>query len=256
MHSKVDYDAVAPSYDHRYRDFGFPGTLNALEEIVTRRPGLRVLEVGCGTGQWLALLRERSALVAGLDGSPGMLERARERLPGADLRHGSAERLPWPDAAFDLVLCNNALHHFPDKPGFVSEAARVLAPGGELLVIGFDPRAIERFCVYEYFEGTRATDEARCAPAAAVKSWLERSGLDRCTTREVERIRVRQEAGPMLARGGLDKHVISQLSLLTDADHARGLDRIRAAQARAEEQGETLWLEIDIGLYGVHGVRP
>ena len=63
-------------------------------------PGTAVLDVGCGAGLTLALAAERGALVSGLDVSPGLLGVARRRLPGADLRDGDMESLPFPDGAF------------------------------------------------------------------------------------------------------------------------------------------------------------
>ena len=60
--------------------------------------GTRLLDVGCGTGLTLVLAARRGAIPSGLDGSPGLLAIARERLPGADLRDGDMEFLPFADA--------------------------------------------------------------------------------------------------------------------------------------------------------------
>jgi ubiquinone/menaquinone biosynthesis C-methylase UbiE len=255
MEHKVDYEPIAKNFDQRYRDYSFAGTRRTIDAIAQRRPGLRALEVGCGTGRWLSLLRDQAAIVSGLDGSANMLQRARERLPGADLRHGSAEHLPWPAASFDLVLCNNALHHFPDKRGFMKEAARVLAPEGELLVIGLDPQKVERWSIYDYFDGTRALDEARYPKGAEVRAWMEEAGFAHTTLKPVDHLVNRDVATEALAGGRLDKHVTSQLSLLSDEDYARGIERIRSESARAEARGETLILESDITLFGAQGVR-
>ncbi len=73
-----------------------------------------------------------------------MLERARASVPQAELLHGSAERLPWPEGSFDRVLCINALHHFADAPAFIAGARRVLRPGGGLIVVGLDPHTASR----------------------------------------------------------------------------------------------------------------
>ena len=72
-------------------------------------PGISVLDVGCGAGLTLVLAAERGAQVSGLDVSPGLLGVARRRLPGADLRDGDMESLPFPDAAFDAVVGVNAI---------------------------------------------------------------------------------------------------------------------------------------------------
>ena len=77
MERQVDYDTVAPTYDRLYKENRYPGTEQALFRFVGDKPGLRVLEVGCGTGQWLSLLMERGLPAWGLDASLRMLSRAR-----------------------------------------------------------------------------------------------------------------------------------------------------------------------------------
>ena len=73
-------------------------------------PGTEVLDVGCGTGELLALLAARGARVAGADAAPGMVARARRTAPAADVRVADVAALPWPDAAFDVVSAVNVLH--------------------------------------------------------------------------------------------------------------------------------------------------
>lgn len=122
------YRGWAPTYDE-------PGNgMIELEEPVVRRilDGLPVgtaLDAACGTGRHAAYLAERGHHVIGVDASPEMLDRARRRLPGADLRHGELERLPLPDAAVDTVVCGLALEHVPDLASVLAEFARVLRPG-------------------------------------------------------------------------------------------------------------------------------
>jgi ubiquinone/menaquinone biosynthesis C-methylase UbiE len=256
MPNRVNYDAFATTYERRYADYGYPGTVAVLEALVLRRAQPRVLEVGCGTGRWLSLLRELGArVVAGLDASAEMLAQARTRLPSADLRVGSAEQLPWTDGAFDFVLCNNAIHHFPDKLGFVAEAARVLARGGELLVIGLQPTAVERWSIYDYFEGTLERDEQRYPAVQQIEAWMAASGFEHCSTRPVELIDFRWEAATALAEGKLERHVTSQLSLLLPEQYESGIARVREAIGAAEARGETLWLESKFTLFGTTGVR-
>ena len=95
--------------------------------------GTRVLDIGCGSGLALVLAARRGALPAGIDISPGLLGIARERLPGADLRDGDMESLPFPDKAFDAVIGVSAFQFAGDPPRALGEAARVLRPGGRLV---------------------------------------------------------------------------------------------------------------------------
>ena len=86
--------------------------------------GTTVLDAGSGSGEFLATLREAGATVAGCDPAEGMIDIARTLVPDADLRVASAERLPWPDDAFDLVTAVNALA-FTDADVALAEFARV-----------------------------------------------------------------------------------------------------------------------------------
>ena len=96
-------------------------------------PGTRLLDVGCGSGLTLVLAKQRGAIPAGLDVSPGLLRIARDRLPDADLREGDLEALPYPDAAFDAVTGVNAFQFAGDPQQALREAARVTRPGGRVV---------------------------------------------------------------------------------------------------------------------------
>lgn len=99
--------------------------------------GTRVLDAGCGSGEFCALAAARGAVVSGIDAAAGMLAAARERVPGADLRLGEIERLPWDDGAFDVVTAFNALQFAADIPGTVAELARV---GRRVAICNWGPR--------------------------------------------------------------------------------------------------------------------
>ena len=96
--------------------------------------GTRLLDVGCGAGLTLVLARERGAVPAGIDVSPGLLGVARGRLPEADLREGDMEDLPFEDGAFDAVVGVNAFQFAGDPLRALREAARVLRAEGRLVV--------------------------------------------------------------------------------------------------------------------------
>ncbi len=93
-------------------------------------PGVRLLDAGCGAGGCCLLARERGALVSGFDVTPELLAAARLRLPGADLRYGELEDVPFPDASFDAVLAINTLQFTQNPKRAGRELARVTAPGG------------------------------------------------------------------------------------------------------------------------------
>lgn len=103
----------------------------ALEGYLPRTgSGMRALDVGCGTGYHLHHLAALGFEVTGVDGSPDMLEEARQTSPGADLLEADVTSLPFPDAGFDLALCIEVLRYLPDPERCIHEIARVLSPGG------------------------------------------------------------------------------------------------------------------------------
>lgn len=98
-------------------------------------PGGPALDVGCGEGRWTRELRERGYDVTGFDRSEQLLAAAREADPEGRYEVGVVESLPVADGEARLVLCVNVLPHVVDLGAAVAEFARVLAPGG-VLVLG------------------------------------------------------------------------------------------------------------------------
>lgn len=111
-----------------------PGPIfGALRDLV--RPGMRVLEAGCGSAGVVEFLRRRGADVVGLDFAQLTLESARKSVPELALTVGDLERLPFRDGSFDLVVSNGALEHIISGPyTALAEHRRVLRPGGVLFI--------------------------------------------------------------------------------------------------------------------------
>jgi ubiquinone/menaquinone biosynthesis C-methylase UbiE len=101
-----------------------------------------ILEVGTGTGALIPCLKERApaARLVSIDLAYAMLRRACQRGMGALLVQADAHQLPFasegtPGSGFDLVVCHNSFPHFADKPAALLDLARVLRPGGHLLIL-------------------------------------------------------------------------------------------------------------------------
>jgi SAM-dependent methyltransferase len=244
---QVDYDCIAPTYDRRYEGGGMRGTATALLALAEELGAHQILEVGCGTGRWLAELRSVSDYLYGLDLSAGMLAQARRREAPLRLVRGRAGQLPFPAGAFDLVYCVNALHHFHLQRRFVLEARRLLRPGGALAVVGMDPHGRrEHYYIYRYFDGTYETDLARFPSRSTVQDWMRAASFERIESRMVDRILDHKVGAQVLDDPFLHKDATSQLALLSDAAYRAGLNRIRLAIAAAEAAGEQLVFPVDI----------
>jgi len=135
---RVSFDVSGDAYDRfmgRYSRELAP----VFADFCGIRPGQRVLDVGCGSGVLTEELANRVGAenVAGVDPSP-MLEACAARVPGADLRKGAAEELPWPDDAFDGALAQLVVHFMDDPRAGVAEMARVVHPGGLVAACTWD----------------------------------------------------------------------------------------------------------------------
>lgn len=142
LHSvQLGYDRWSAVYDHD------ANPLQALEEPAMHAAlgevrGLKVVDLGCGTGRHSLWLAAEGAQVTGVDFSEGMLAEAR-RKPGADqiewIAHDLHQLLPFADQAFDLVVSGLVLEHVRDLNFYFGEAWRVLRTGGRAVVSAMHP---------------------------------------------------------------------------------------------------------------------
>jgi ubiquinone/menaquinone biosynthesis C-methylase UbiE len=133
--SRRYFDALAPRYDSHY--YGRHGR-QQYQRVVAAAKGWKfssVLDVGCGAGGLLALLKRPRLKLAGADISPNMIAEAEKRLSrSAELKVADSEKLPWKAGTFDLVVTTDSLHHWPNPLYAFSEMKRVLRRGGRVVV--------------------------------------------------------------------------------------------------------------------------
>ena len=144
------FEQVAPQWD-RIRSLYVAET--AVEAAIERAAGPgpfdRVVDLGTGSGRMLTLLGKKARMSIGLDLSHNMLNIARSNVARAgldkvELRHGDIFSTRLPAASADLVLVHQVLHYLADPAAAVAEAARLVMPGGKLLIVDFAPHDIER----------------------------------------------------------------------------------------------------------------
>lgn len=150
--------------------------LPLLERLGARIPGRRVVEIGCGRGVGAELLLERwgAAHVTAIDLDPAMVERARRRLARfgsrVEVRVGDACELPLDDAAADAVVDFAVIHHVPVWRDAVTEAVRVLRPGGQLVFEEVTRHALQRWSYRTFLEHPEVD---RFSPDEFVEALLE-----------------------------------------------------------------------------------
>lgn len=134
MTSQEQFNRQASHYDKQWNDWNRE-SLRWMLEHAGAGPQDRVLDVATGAGFTAEAFAPHVAAVVGLDVSEGMIAQARKRAPeNVTFELGGAEKMPFPDASFDIVTCRIAAHHFVSVPDFLAESHRVLRPGGRLLV--------------------------------------------------------------------------------------------------------------------------
>lgn len=125
------FDELAEAYD-AYRS-GYSRALYDTLEEYGFKPGMRVLDIACGTGLASEPLLKRGMKVIGVDISEPMMDKARERMKDAKFVVGDAEALPFEKASFDAAICAQAMH-WTDQIKAIGEMTRVVRPGGRVAI--------------------------------------------------------------------------------------------------------------------------
>ncbi|MGH8127080.1 MAG: class I SAM-dependent methyltransferase [Gammaproteobacteria bacterium] len=191
-----EYAALAPSYERRWRHYLVATTRHTLNALAPRA-GERIFDVGCGTGFALSQLANMPATLnlSGVDANCEMLARARTRLPAeVVLARSDARQLPFPNSHFDAVITTSALHYFDEPAAAIGEMARVLAPGGRLIITDWCRDFFVMF-LCEHWLRIRKHPLGRVLNMQELTAYIEAAGLQ-VETRT--RFRVRPAWGLMM----------------------------------------------------------
>lgn len=206
----VNYDQAADEYAaHRQIH---AGVFRELCERGQVGPASVVLEVGCGTGNYISALAERFSCTAyGIDPSAGMLTHARARPERVSWSLGNAERLDFADGTFDLIHSVDVIHHVGDKAAFYRQAARALRLGGRVCTVTDSAEIIrQREILSGYFPETVEKELTRYPRIDQLEAWMTEADLSEFQVVTVESPYEITSAQPYRDKAYSSLHLISE----------------------------------------------
>jgi SAM-dependent methyltransferase len=216
----TDYDPIAVEYaQHRQVH---PKVLENLISGGGVSQASRVLDVGCGSGNYIRALHMLTGCAGwGVDPSHEMLAQAQRRTGGVRFLLGRAERLGFAAACLDLVFSVDVIHHIPGWPRYLDEAYRVLRPGGRLCTVTDSAWIIRRRVpLATHFPETVPLELARYPRIADIRHAMERTGFGACHETGVELSYSLSDIEAYRSRA------FSALHLISDDAFQRGLERL------------------------------
>jgi ubiquinone/menaquinone biosynthesis C-methylase UbiE len=191
--ARQEFDSWAKSYDTSIVQHLLfqPAYRMFMEELYRwRRTDERefdVLDIGCGTGSWLAMVAGSglpARRLVGLDYSAsmcGVASAKAQSIEGAPgFINGDSEHLPFADESFDVLTCSHSFHHYPHQAAAVREMKRILRPGGRLMLIdGFRDNIIGWVLFDVFITRAESTPEAKVfhAPWSLMRKYFEDAGF-------------------------------------------------------------------------------
>ena len=233
MGEQLNYDNFAEKYAQtRWADSWIVAPL--LREVERLPANSTIVEIGCGTGNYIIAISEEIPchVYKGFDLSDGMLRVARARSTRIEFSQGNAAlRFPYPDGCCDLAFAVNVIHHIESTDVFLRESARILKPGGRLLIVTDSEENIRSRSLTRYFPETLEIELRRYPQLPVLHRHAEGVGL--------------QLLGEEAAEGSidLDASFISKLEqkcssamrLISPETHRRGIKRVQRASERGEQ---------------------
>ena len=215
----MDYDKLADAYARSREASSI--VINELQRRFTGTRDSRVLEVGCGAGDYLvALVDAVKCLGWGIDPSARMLHHASSR-ENIRFAQGTAERFPFEDTTFDFIFSVNVIHHVKEPGGYFREAIDFMKPGGRICTVTDSPRIIrDRKPLTQYWPGTAAADLVRYHDISELRKQMSSAGFVDIEEHEISAPLEIDDLSPYKEKA------FSCLHLISEGEFLEGLHRL------------------------------
>jgi len=223
--TSVNYNKISRIYDTSR--VANPETTEKLIRLLHIGGDSVVLDMGCGTGNYVAVLRQVAKNVIGIDLSPGMLEQARAKFSGLPLICGDVTSIPFKSETFDAAFAIQVLHHVKEKELFLKEAYRVLRKQACIAIHSCSHRQMKVFWFYHYFPKGLQVDLARMPDSEEIVSLLNRVGFSDIGIEVCYHDVVVADETPERYLDKDYRNSISTFAFLTKEDIELGCNRIR-----------------------------
>jgi ubiquinone/menaquinone biosynthesis C-methylase UbiE len=233
---RIDYDNIAGLYDEPSRDHTVDSNLLAfLEEPgTTGGVGVRIIDIGCGTGKQLAAdqVEFPGAHLVGIDRFSAMVRIGQKRCPSAAWVQGDGAALPLVSGTVDYATSHFSYLHVRRTPELLLDVFRVLKAGGRFVMTNIDPRAMPRWMVYRFFPEAQELDHRDFIPTERFVALMGDIGFEHVRVSHTELSRDEQLDEFLTFVSG--RHRASQLLAISDAAYYRGVQRVRETVATAD----------------------
>lgn len=222
---RINYNEICNIYDDvRNADIEL---INLFLREVKVDESTRVLDIGCGTGNYTSLFQKvTGASVYGIDPSAGMLEKAVKKNSGVIFSAGNAGEIPHPDQYFDFVYMTDVIHHISNLDQMFLEIKRVLKKAGSLCIVTQSHHQIEMRPTSHFFPGTAAADKTRYPEITSINQIAVRNGFSPAKVETIENEPV--EIGDDYLRL-IENKGYSMFHLISDEEFNQGLRKLKEA---------------------------
>lgn len=199
--------------------------------------------VGCGDGGFLAWVEQKGfpAQCVGIDSSIEMLAVSKRKRMRSSLVLCDARILPFSSESFDGVILSNVIHWIGAERTFLEEIARVLNPGGRLVIGVADVDELANYWEYEFFPAALKIDIQRLPSIALIYKYFTKTNFDHISSKRV--LLERRKFGPEILKRVRNRH-ISSLWLIPQCEFELGLQNLKEEVSRGKRKEQNVFLHV------------